>query len=332
MDLNDYQRLNKSFSKKLIFHLGTGSGFFSEYNNMIKAMAYCLQHKIQFVLYSADASFVYEKGWQDFFDSFTEEVTDSFHSQYNKRFLERSITRSFAKYVRGLLVTLKYRKTYGHLLQYSLFYQEPQVVKDLKKEHGFDYFTYDLWSSFQEMDVTKRIEIPGLYKGTIFDLMKQLDKLIWQFNEHTEAEVQKLIDGQKLPVNYFGMQIRGGDKFMENSLLDYKLYFQTLIRKKKSFVDTNAVFVLTDDYRIIDNINAVFPQFQIYTLCSKEERGYFNESFKSETDDERKAKIIRLFASIQILANSAFFIGTESANPGKYLKLRLQKHRFYSLD
>ena len=332
MDLNDYQRLNKSFSKKLIFHLGTGSGFFSEYNNMLKAMAYCLQNKIQFVLYSVDATFAYNKGWQDFFNPFTDEVVESFHSEYNKRFLTRSITRSFIRYVRGILVTIKFKKTYGHLLQYSLFYREPQIVKDLKAEHNFNYFTYDLWSSFKEMDVSKRIEISGIFKGTIFDLMKLLDNLIWRFNDETAVEVENIMTNLNLPSNYFGMQIRGGDKFMENSLLDYKLYFQTLIRKKKSFADTNSVFVLTDDYRIIENINAVFPQFEIFTLCMPEEKGYFNEAFKSETEQDRKSKIIRLFASIQILANSTFFIGTESANPGKYLKLRLRKNRFYSLD
>lgn len=33
---------------------------------MILVMLYCLQHKIQFKLYSRDANFGYEKGWTDF--------------------------------------------------------------------------------------------------------------------------------------------------------------------------------------------------------------------------------------------------------------------------
>lgn len=332
MDLNDYQRLNKSFSKKLIFHLGTGSGFFSEYNNMLRAMAYCLKNKIQFVLYSADATFSHQKGWLDFFEPFTDELNESFHSLYNKRFLNRSITRSFIRYIRGILVTIKFREKYGHLLQYSKFYREPKLIKNFKRDYNFNYFTYDLWSSFQEMDLSKKIELNGFFSGAVSELMKELDKIIWHFNEKIEIEVENLVGSLNLPSNHFGMQIRGGDKFLENTLLDYKLYFQTLIKKKKSYVDTNAVFVLTDDFRIIENIKVTFPQFEIFTLCTTNEIGYFNETFKDETEQERKQKMIRLLASIQILANSVLFIGTESANPGKYLKLRLGKSKFYSLD
>lgn len=332
MELNDYQRLNKSFKKKLVFHLGTGSGFFSEYNNMLKAVAYCLLNKIQFVLYSADATFSYKKGWQDFFEPFTDEVIESFHAEYNKRFLKKSITRNFMLFLRGILVTIKFRDSEGHFLQYYNFFREPKISKDFKKEYHFDYFTFDLWSSFQEMDISKKVEIKDVFRGTIFELIIALDKIIWHFNENTQVQIEKLIKSLNLPPNYFGMQIRGGDKFMENSLLDYKLYFQTLIKKKKSFLDTNTVFVLTDDYRIIINIKNIFPQFEIFTLCTQDETGYFNDSFKDEVELIRKQKIFRLFASIQILSNSVFFIGTESANPGRYLKLRLLKNKFYSLD
>jgi len=332
MELADYQRVNKSFSKKLIFHFGTGSGFFSEYNNMLKAMAYCLQNNIQFVLYSADATFRFQKGWQDFFLPFTDEVTDSFHSQYNKRFLKHSITRSFRRYLRGILVTIKFRKTYGHLLQYYRFYREPQDVKNLKKQYGIDYFTYDLWSSFQEMNLEKSVVVPGFFEGTTADLMKSLDKIIWRFNDAISVELDGLKQMLKLPTSYFGMQIRGGDKFMENSVLDYNLYFQTLISKQSSYPTLSSVFVLTDDYRIIENVRLNYPQFDVYTLCTPAELGYFNESFIAETDVERKTKMVRLLAAIEILAHAAFFIGTQSANPGKCLKLRLGEQKFYSLD
>lgn len=46
----------------MIFHLGIDAGFFTEYTYMLHAMLYCLQHKIQFKLYSDDANFGWEKG------------------------------------------------------------------------------------------------------------------------------------------------------------------------------------------------------------------------------------------------------------------------------
>jgi hypothetical protein len=63
----DYARLNASFTRKLYFHLGVNAGFFSEFNYLLLAMLSCLENHIQFVLYSADANFKVDKGWDDFF-------------------------------------------------------------------------------------------------------------------------------------------------------------------------------------------------------------------------------------------------------------------------
>ena len=78
-----YRLLNSSFRKTMIFHLGIDAGFFTEYTYMLHAMLYCLQHKIQFKLYSDDANFGWEKGWTDCFVPFCEEVHEAFHHTYN---------------------------------------------------------------------------------------------------------------------------------------------------------------------------------------------------------------------------------------------------------
>lgn len=62
-----YQVLNRSFKKRMIWHLGIDAGFFAEYTYMLNAMLYCLKHHIQFVLYSKDANFGCENGWGDYF-------------------------------------------------------------------------------------------------------------------------------------------------------------------------------------------------------------------------------------------------------------------------
>ena len=65
-----YRLLNSSFKKTMIYHIGIDAGFFTEYTYMLHAMLYCLQHKIQFKLYSDDANFGWEKGWEDCFVTF----------------------------------------------------------------------------------------------------------------------------------------------------------------------------------------------------------------------------------------------------------------------
>ena len=78
-----YRLLNSSFKKTMIYHIGIDAGFFTEYTYMLHAMLYCLQHKIQFKLYSDDANFGWEKGWEDCFAPFCEQVHEPFHHTYN---------------------------------------------------------------------------------------------------------------------------------------------------------------------------------------------------------------------------------------------------------
>ena len=65
---------NYSFKKVAICHIGIDAGFFCEYSYMLEIMLYCLEHQIQFKLYSKDANFGYEKGWRDYFEPFCVEV------------------------------------------------------------------------------------------------------------------------------------------------------------------------------------------------------------------------------------------------------------------
>ena len=78
--LEKYQEINDSFKgKSLVFHIGSDAGFYSELNNMILAIIYCLRWNIRFTLYSADANFKHNNGWTDYFLPFCEEITDDFH-------------------------------------------------------------------------------------------------------------------------------------------------------------------------------------------------------------------------------------------------------------
>ena len=52
-----YRQVNESFPRKLIWRVGQQAGFFAEYSAMLGAMIYCLDHRLQLQLYSADANF-----------------------------------------------------------------------------------------------------------------------------------------------------------------------------------------------------------------------------------------------------------------------------------
>ena len=71
--------------KKLIFHIGCSAGFYSEYLGLVFAYLYSKLNNIEFSIYSKDANFKYDKGWSDYFETFTSEAENEQHSIYNRR-------------------------------------------------------------------------------------------------------------------------------------------------------------------------------------------------------------------------------------------------------
>lgn len=68
-----FRRLNERHEKQLLFRLGSQAGFFSEINNMLLAVLYCLRGNIRFVLSSKGGTFGVRNGWTDYFAPIFEE-------------------------------------------------------------------------------------------------------------------------------------------------------------------------------------------------------------------------------------------------------------------
>ena len=85
--ISKYRKLNDSFTKTMVYHIGIDAGFFAEYTYMLNAMLYWLENHIRFTLYSKDANFAFQEGWRDFFQLFCEEKNESFHHLFNRQFL-----------------------------------------------------------------------------------------------------------------------------------------------------------------------------------------------------------------------------------------------------
>ena len=117
--INQYKKLNSTYKKKLVYRLGSEAGFFSEYNNMILGMLYCLKYKIRFELYSKDANFGYKNGWEDYFLPFCEDNLNRGNQKYNVRQDIYNLGRRF------------------------------KIKKDIFKFFaGIDYLTFELWPKF----------------------------------------------------------------------------------------------------------------------------------------------------------------------------------------
>jgi hypothetical protein len=301
VNITQYKKLNHSYKKKLVYHLGGEAGFFSEYNNMILAMLYCLEHKIKFILYSQDANFGFEKGWQDYFLPFCNESSNKLHSKLNPRQILSKNSYSF------------------RFKQYLL-----------KKLTGTNYLTSDLWNKFHSKDFeNETFDIPQLeIYGKTQQACKKLIDITWRFNSETQDRISQLIQSVNVSNPYLGFHIRGGDKSIEYASVDLDQYIQLACK----ISGVKKAFVLTDDYRIFTQLQIKYPDWKFYSLCTKEEIGYVHQNFKTIDSQEKRHQMIRLFASIEILNKSDHFIGTFSSNPGMYLGMRMNAENVHGVD
>ncbi|WP_455967123.1 hypothetical protein [Bacteroides fluxus] len=294
--IEKYREINNSYKNKLVFHFGTGAGFYSELNNMVLCMLFCLKYKIRFILYSKDAYFSNQNGITEFFPSFCNETTSAFHHKWNMRDIPFSYNHDF-------ISKLKIKYALTRIYIYKMF-----VGNYLTHDFFYEYRTF--WFAAASFDIPE-LDILG-------DTQKaagQLINMIYKFNPTYNEGICDLISTLKIPSIYAGLHIRGGDKIQERNLYSVDAYMEKL-QKMSSIKD---VFIMTDDYRLYEELQFKYPKYRFYTLTAPWERGYDNSSFKGIDREKQKQSLIKMFASIELLRKSEIIVGTYSANPGMFL-------------
>jgi hypothetical protein len=315
-----YNEVNESFKRKVVFRIGLAAGFFSEYNNMILAMAWCLRNNYQFQLFSYDANFGFDKGWTDYFIPFCTEIHDEFNLKFNHRPSPYGSNKYYPRFIRVLqrLGILKPKFVY---LPLSF---------RLKRMLGFGVLlTQDMFVKAHSQNPYEEVEMSNVgFRGNFRSFCKILTDLTWRFNKETQMEIDTMIKELNLPNEYIGFHIRGGDKFVEYQQMPAGLY----IKRAEELSEIRSAFVLTDDYSILTELKASYPAWHFYSLCQPHEKGYYNSDFQELNVLEKKNSHIRLFSSMVMLEHACHFVGTFSSNPGMFLGMRMLPEHCHGID
>lgn len=290
----DYNTINNSFKKKLIFHVGTGAGFYSEINGMLTAMLYCYVHKIKFILYADDATFSGGNGWNEFFEPFCTMCHDELNHKYNKRSKNRE--------------------------EANVFYSMAQIV--LKVRNGVHYLTEDIFAKAclgnysEEITYVKWREFD--IDGDINKEFVKLRSIALRYNKITFTEIKTRIKELCLPAHYYSIQFRGGDKSKE---VAHPMDVDCVIERiKKMVVKIENLFIFTDDFSYIQEVKKKCPEWNIYTLTKENERGYNNDDFDRISRSLKRREMIKLFAMVEICLHSDVHFGCEVTCVNDYIK------------
>lgn len=266
---------------KVLFHVGTGAGFYSELNLMMQYMCYCHQHDLQFELYADDANFACGKGWSYFFRPFCEENHAGLNRIANYRYK-------------------KWHSSIGGFPMPNLLLRRYFLPWLLRRQTGARYLTQDFFDEIVSDEYLKSTIVWPEYgmNGTIETQYAKIHSLALQYNDETQAEIDALIAALHLPEHYCSIELRGGDK---NTEIENANDVESFVRQMDGWqAEVHDLFVMADDYRDVERLQALRPEWRIYTLCGQEERGYYNYQFHQMSEEFRRKNLIKLFAMVEI--------------------------------
>lgn len=302
-----YRKVNETFRRRMVYHVGVDCGFFVEMNYMVDAMLYCLAHCIRFQLYSDDANFGTGKGWTEYFQPFCEEIHEPLHQWCNfhrppswRRILKLCKRQKAVGPIVWKLKSIQ-KTAMGHLMTILTYKEYVLLGQDVPVHPDHHYRIPDLDIN---ADYT---EAYGL-----------LARMIWKHQPDILYQMAKYRECLTLPPLYDSIHIRGGDKMKETCLISEERILQMLNPK-----DGTYIFVLTDDYRKFQKLQRDYPHLRFMTLCMADETGYHHLNFSKLPPCEKKRAIIKLLTSVELLLHSRSFVGSITTGPSVFvMKLR----------
>lgn len=312
-----YRKVNETFRRRMVCRIGVDCGLFVEINYMVDAMIYCLAHHVRFQLYSDDANFGTGVGWTEYFLPFCEEVHEPFHRWCNFHRLP-----SWYRILKGC----RRQKSIGPIVW--------KIKSMMKTMAGrlvglLVYKEYILFDQDVVLKTNKHILIPKLGMNCNYiEIYGLLTRMIWRLQPDILQQQVQIKEKIAIPYLYDSIQIRGGDKMMETTLISGKHIIQALNPKAGS-----CVFILTDDYRQYQELLADYPNVRFLTLCQPEERGYLHKAFSQKSQKSRQAAITRLIISVDLLLSSRSFVGSITTGPSVFvMKLRAGDPHVQAVD
>jgi hypothetical protein len=290
--ISEHNRLSK---KKSVQKFGTMRGFCAEMIGTIKRFMVCLNQEIGLYLYSPADDNRY-LAWSDLFEDFFPYSNNTVLKYFNK---------SNFPYGRKLPIL------------------KPLSRIILKATTKYDLFMFDDLGLLPERLVIPELNIDLDYDEACRLLIQSIWMLKPEIREYIENKKQQLA----LPAEYDAVHIRRGDKINEHDYKHVKNYVKS-IEKKRSEIFTSTLFVASDDFAVIKELETLLPGINILTFCAENSAGYDQKQFTKLSLNERLKHLKDFIAELEILMSSRNVFASSTSNVGIFVRMARAKQGY----
>jgi len=218
---------------------------------------------------------------------------------------------------------------FGFMLEHYIFAKKNNIefrVKNNNWQYSPEKGWHDFFVSLKEYDPSKNTgerrpisnnDPPFAGNYTAREYTKAIEEIYKPNDEilHAAAEFIKGIGGP-----FVSFYIRKGDKVKGASKETDEIDVSSIV--EKSGVKDGSLYVMTDDYSVVDEVQKLLPQCKVITNTEKEKKGYFLSNTKGYNVKEKRRQAQILFTSIEIFHNGEKGWVDGRSNMGRLLKLR----------
>ena len=259
-----------------------GAGFGANHSGLTKSLTTCLQKGIGFrlVALARPEGIAISRGYGDYFLPFCGDVAGWWLPVLNRNQLPgQSRLPWVAPLVSALLqATTRPRARY-------FFFTPPASIPSLASP--FAAVPYD-------------------------SLRATVSHLLWQYTPEVAEEVEAV--KRELPPltePYLATCVRRGDKILEARYAGLEGYVQPIQALQGRF---RRLFIAGDDLEAMQALASLLPELECVFLRPAFTAGYDNASFRQQPAAQRRAAMIRFFAQVDLLRESAHFVATRTTN------------------
>ena len=288
LSIDDIYRLT-SHGPTFVYPWGCdpNAGFGANHSGLTKSLTLCLIKGLGFSLVNPRESkgIVLSRGYEDYFQPFCGTTHGFLLNRINKDPLPFQKKMPWVKNLAEAYLRSACQPGASHFL-----------FSDLKKLPAADR---------QHDDQPK---LPSDYA----ELRQMLSKALWAYQPEIAERVETIkAEIPKFSKPYLSLCIRRGDKIIESDYAPLELYAKHLQTYENQFQE---VFIAGDDLPAIEELASRLTNFKCLYLSPAFKRGYNNAIFSQQSIDIRKDAMTRFFAQVELMRDSAIFIGTKTTN------------------